>query len=98
MMVLTGRTHHNNETQSTLTGDARRRTQTTLTGEAAFERGIPIKNETQNPTVKPKEGELRVFYQNVNGIKLHSREWEDMVYALHKSGAGVFGMAETKYN
>ena len=74
MMELMGSTHHTNRTQTTLTGDAKKRTQTTLTSEAAYERGIPIKNETQNPTADPKEGELCVFYQNVNGIEPSGRE------------------------
>ena len=75
-----------------------KRTQSTLTGEAPFTAKTPIREETQTPTATRREGELRIFYQNVNGIKPNSREWEDMITEMSRRGVGVFGLSETNFN
>ena len=75
-----------------------KRTQSTLTGEAADMAKTPIREESQTPTATRREGELRIFYQNVNGIKSNSREWEDMITEMSRRGVGIFGLSETDFH
>ena len=72
--------------------------QTSLSGYTAVQNPVPTRQETQQKTRPVKEGEIRVYFQNVNGIKTGTREWEQMVIQMVKNQVGVFGFAETNYH
>ena len=82
-------THLNGKTRET------RQIQLTLMGEAEIIRDL--RKETQPPTRPLVEGGLRMYYQNVNGIKAKNSEWEDMLKSLSENQVGVFGFAETNF-
>jgi hypothetical protein len=81
--------------QHNLPRSTRRTVQQTLTGETGINDPIPRKKENQPETIPVAGDELRIYFQNVNGIKSGTREWEEMVTAMAKNKVGIFGFAET---
>ena len=75
-----------------------RKVQSTLNGYTAEQNQNPIRQETQQKTMPVREGNIRVYFQNVNGIKTGTREWEQMVIQMVKNQVGIFGFAETNYH
>ena len=41
---------------------------------------------------------MRIYFQNVNGIKSNAKEWEEMIKNLATNRVAIFGMAETNFN
>ena len=41
---------------------------------------------------------MRIYFQNVNGIKSNAKEWEEMIKNLATNQVAIFGMAETNFN
>jgi hypothetical protein len=76
----------------------RKKNQSTLVGVIQENNTQPPKTETQPDTRPVKEGELRVYFQNIHGIKPTTREWEDMITKIEQNKIGIFGFAETNYN
>jgi hypothetical protein len=69
--------------------------QLTLGGEA--EEATGMRRETQ-PTRPCREGWMRIYFQNVNGIKYMAKEWEEMMKNIATNQVGIFGLAETNFN
>lgn len=72
---------------------SQRKVQSTLNGEIEASLPIPIIQDTQQPTRPTREGELMVYFQNVNGIKGGTREWEEMVTQMARNRVGIFGFS-----
>ena len=73
-----------------------RQIQLTLGGQAEEVTGLRI--ETQPATRPCREGLMRIYFQNVNGIKSNAKEWEEMIKNLATNHIAIFGMAKTNFN
>ena len=57
----------------------------------------PLKEETQTETRPVARGGLRIYYQNIHGIKPTTREWSEMITKMTVNQVGVFEFAETNH-
>lgn len=58
----------------------------------------PKTNDNQPETRTVIGDDFRIYFQNVNGIKSGTTEWEEMVKKMAENKVGVFGFALTNYN